>query len=583
MAETTGDVLVQGLLDWGTDTVFGLPGDGVAGIVEALRRRADRIRFVQTRQGSTAALMASGHARLTGRLGVCLASAGPGGLQLLAGLYDARADGAPVLALTGLPPHDLIGTAGQQDVPLDRVFADACGFSIQVQGPAHAEAAVNQACRIALADATATHLTIPSDIQSATLGRNLRAGRNGTVAASLPAPPALLPAEDALARAAAVLNAGRRICILAGRGALGARAELTAIAERLAAPVTETLLGKGVLPDHSPYGIGGAGLLGTRPSQDALESCDTLLIVGSGFPYLEYYPRPGQARVVQIDANARRIGLRVPVEAALTGDAAAVLRALLPLLAQQQEPGFLEGAQATMVEWREELDKQATRGDSPMKPQVVLRELDRLAPEDAILVADCGTCTTWAARYLRMLDRRRFTTSGTMATAGCALPYAIAAALAHPGRMVVAVSGDGALTMSLGELATCVRHALEVKLLVLRNDTLGAVRWEQMVFAGTPEYGCALQPVDFAAVARAFGMPAFTADQPEECGEVIERALATPGPVLIEAVVDPNEPPMPPKVTLQQAAAMAEALARGTPLRRRIALTLNADSVRQTV
>lgn len=582
MPETTGDLIVQVLIDWGVETVFGIPGEGIGGLIEALRRRRDRVRFVQTRLPDAAALMASGHARLTGRLGVCVGTSGPGGLQLLTGLYDAAMDGAPVLALTGMPPHDVVGTFVQQDVALDRVFADACACNIRVMGPAHAEIAANLACRTALATGGAAHLTIPVDLQSAQLGRAARATRNGTPPHQ-PARPLPVPDEAALARAAEVLNAGRRTCLLVGRGAQAARAEVTATADRLAAPVTEALLGKGVLPDDSAFTVGGAGLLGTRPSQEALEGCDTLLIVGSSFPYVEYYPRPDQAQVVQIDADARRIGLRVPVDAALVGDAAATLRALLPLLPPRTDRGFLETAQAAMGEWREELESQATRGDTPMKPQVALRELDRLAPEDAIVIADCGTGTTWAARYMRIVGTRRFLTSGRLGTMGCALPYAVAAALAEPSRMVVAVIGDGALTMGLGELATCVRHRLDVKLLVLRNDALAAVRWDQVVFAGTQEYACDLQPVEFTTVARGFGLTAFTIDRPEECGEVMEQAMATPGPVLIEAIVDPNEPPMAPRATLQQSAHMAEALARGTPVRRRVSLTAGSDSVRKVL
>ncbi len=582
MVETTGDVIVQVLIDWGAETVFGIPGEGIAGVLEALRRRRDQIRLVQPRHGESASLMACGHAKLTGRLGVCLATSGPGGLLLLNGLYDARLDAAPVLALTGLPPQDLLGTHGQQDVELDRLFADACACSLRVMSPGHAEQAAMLACRTAIATTAPAHLALPIDVQFALVGRAMRASR-GANGAAFPAASVLLPEADRLDRAAEVLNAGRRICILAGRGALAAGAELAATAQRLAAPVTEALLGKGALPDGSDLSVGGAGLLGTRPSQEALEGCDTLLIVGSSFPYLEFYPKRGQAGVVQIDADARRIGLRVPVDVALVGDAAHLLRALLPKLQAHADRGFLENAHAGMLEWREELESQATRGDTPMKPQLVLRELDRLAPDDSIVTVDCGTCTTWAARYLRMPGERRFVTSGTLATMGCALPYAIAAALAYPQRMAVAVLGDGAMSMGLGELATCARYRLDLKLLVLRNDTLGSIRWDQTVFAGNPEYGCDLHPVDFAAVARGFGLAAFTLSQPEECAEAMARALATPGPVLIEAIVDPNEPPMPPKATLQQSAHMAEALARGTPVRRRMALTPNFDTVRQLI
>jgi pyruvate dehydrogenase (quinone) len=583
MAETVADVIVQTLVNWGVGVVFGMPGDGVAGLMEALRKRQEEIAFVQTRHEEAAALAASGHARLTGRLGVCLATAGPGGLHLLAGLYDAKFDGQPVLAITGMQHQDLIGTQAQQDIALDRLFADAALYSERVMGAAHAETVAELACRSAVAMRCVSHISVPVDIQFAPLSRALRASRAAARPGTLPGAGAALPAESELARAAEILNEGRRICILSGRGALGAGAELATVAERLAAPVTEALLGRGTLPDSHPHLVGTAGLLGTRPAQDAMEGCDTLLIVGSGFPYLEYYPRPGQARVVQIDSHPGRIGLRVPAESGLVGDAATVLRALLPRLERHDDRLFIEQAQAGVAEWQEELDKQATRGDTPMKPQLVMSALDRVLPSDAIITVDNGAHTTWAARYLRMRGTRRFAFPGTLATMGCALPYAIAGALAHPGRTAVAITGDGALAMGLGELATVMRHQLDIRVVVIRNNALAQVRWEQMVFLGNPDYGTELQPIDFAAVARGFGMTAFTIDRPEECADGLAEAMGTPGPVLIEAVVDPHEPPLPPKATLTQAAQMAEAMARGMPSRRRMALTLASDSVRQVI
>ena len=584
MAETAGDVIVQTLINWGVGVVFGIPGDGINGVIEALRKRRDEIAFIQVRHEEAAALAACGYAKFTGRLGVCLSTSGPGGVHLLNGLYDAKADGQPVLAITGMQYHDLISTHAQQDVELDKLFMDVAVYSARIMGPAHAENIIELACRSAVSRRGVAHVTIPIDIQSAPLSRAMQSARNVprhvSEAMGLPS---TQPTDEQLARAAAVLNAGHRIAILVGRGALGARAEVLAVAERLGAPVAEALLGKGVLPDDSPYCTGGVGLLGTRPSQDAIEGCDTLLIVGSSFPYIEYYPRPGQARIVQIDADPVRIGLRTPTEAALVGDSAQTLRALLPRLEHQEDRSFLESAQSGVAEWREELEQQATRGDTPMKPQLVTRELDRLLPDNAMICADSGTNTTWAARYIRIRGSMMFAVSGTLATMGCALPYAVAAAIAHPGRPAVVFVGDGGLTMMLGELATCVKYRLDVKIIVVKNDTLGQIKWEQMVFLGNPEYVCDLQPIDFAAVARGFGLTAFTIERPEECAEVLSEALSTPGPVLIEALVDPHEPPMPPKATLTQAALMAEALARGTPNRRKIALTLASDMVRQVV
>ncbi len=584
MVETAGDVIVQTLINWGVSVVFGIPGDAINGIMEALRKRRDEVAFIQTRHEEAAALAACGHARFTGRLGVCLATAGPGGIRLLTGLYDARFDFQPVLAITGMQYHDLIGTHAQQDVELDHLFADVAAYSVRVMGPGHAERVADLACRTAVTRRAVAHLTVPIDIQLAPLGRSVRAHRAAApLAPPGPGPSAALPAEADLARAAALLNDGRRICILAGQGALGARAEIAETAERLAAPVAEALLGKGILADDNRYLVGTPGLLGSRPAQDAMEGCDTLLIVGSLFPYLEYYPRPGLARVVQIDIDPGRIGLRVPAEVGLAGDAAAVLRALLPRLERHDDLLFIEQARTGVLEWQDELEKQATRGDTPMKPQLVLRELDRVLPADALVAVDNGATTTWSARYLRMRGEMRFAWPGTLATMGAALPIAIAGALAHPARTTVCITGDGALSSLIGELATVARHALDLKILVIKNNTLALTKWEQTVFLGNPDYGADLQPIDFAAVARGFGLSAVTIERPEDCAEAMAQAMATPGPVLIEAVVDPHEPPLPPKATLNQAAQMAEAMAHGMPARRRIALTLASDTVRQVV
>lgn len=584
MAESVGDVIVQTLINWGVSVTFGMPGDGIAGLIEALRKRRDDIAFVQTCHEETAALAACGYAKLTGRLGVCVATAGPGGIHLLNGLYDAKFDGQPVLAITGMQYQDLIGTHAQQDVELDRLFADVAPYSARVMGPGQAETVAELACRSAIATRSVAHLTVPIDVQTAPLSRALRASRAAVrPAAPGPSPAAALPSEADLVRAAEILNAGRRICILAGRGALGARAEVAELAERLAAPVAEALQGKGILSDDNPHLVGTPGLLGTRPAQDAMEGCDTLLIIGSCFPYLEYYPRPGQAHVIQIDLYPGRIGLRVPVELGLVGDAATVLRALLPRLERHEDRLFIEHAEASMIEWREDLEKQATRGDTPMKPQLVLSALDRLLPNDAIITVDNGATTTWAARYLRMRGERRFAWPGTLATMGCALPYAIAGAIAHPGQRAVCVVGDGALAMLLGELATVARYGLDIKIIVVKNNALAQIRWEQMVFLGTPDYATTLPLIDFAAVARGVGLAAYTIERPEECADALAEALASEGPALIEAVVDPHEPPLPPKATLTQAAQMAEAMARGVPSRRRMALTLASDSVRQMI
>jgi len=583
MGQTASDVLVEALIDWGVDVVFGLPGDGINGIMEALRTRRERVRFIQVRHEETAALMACGYAKFTGRLGVCLATSGPGGIHLLNGLYDAKLDGQPVLAITGLPYHDLVGTATQQDVPLDRVFMDVAKYSERVMGPDHMESVVDLACRTALAYRGVAHITVPVDVQEKPVGRE-RSKRNVPHHTSdVHAGGAGQAGEADLRDAAEVLNAGRKTVILAGRGALGATDELERVAEVLGAPVVKALLGKAAVPDDSPYTTGAIGLLGTRPSQEALEACDTLLMVGTSFPYIEYYPKPGQARGVQIELDPMRIGLRYPVEVGLVGDSRRTLRALLPHLKRRSDRAFLETAQAGMKAWNTLMDERASRRDTPMKPQVVAAELGRRLRDDAVVACDSGTITAWWARHIPARRGQMHSVSGNLATMACALPYAMAAQLAYPDRQVVAFVGDGGLSMLMAELATCVKYELPVKVVVVRNNVLGQIKWEQMVFLGNPEYGVELQPIDFAGVAEACGAVGFSVERPDECGAVLDRALATPGPVVVQAHVDPHEPPLPAKITLEQAAHFARSLVRGEPNRDKIALTVLGDRVRELV
>ncbi|MFD1911037.1 thiamine pyrophosphate-dependent enzyme [Halodurantibacterium flavum] len=584
MTSTASDILVETLLDWGVDTIFGIPGDGINGIVEALRTRQDKIRFIQVRHEESAAFMACAYSKFTGKLGVCLATSGPGGIHLLNGLYDAKLDGASVLAITGLQHHDLISTHTQQDVELDKLYMDVAVYNARIMGGAHVENVVALACRNALARRGVAHITMPVDMQSEAVNHDTRSERNvANHVSDLFARGALLPNDDQLARAAAIINSGSKICILAGAGAIGAGDEVAALAERLGAPVVKALLGKGAVPDDSPYTTGGVGLLGTRPSQEALEECDTLIIVGSSFPYIEFYPKPGKARAVQIDLDPTRIGLRYPVEAGLVGDCARVIDALLPRLDYKEDRSFLTQAQEGMKSWRELMSDRGTRTDIPMKPQVVTHELDKLLKDDAIITTDSGTITTWVARHVTMRGDMKFSCSGNLATMACGVPYAIAAAVAYPGRQVVAVVGDGAFTMLLGELATCVKYGLDIKIIVIKNNSLGQIKWEQMVFLGNPEYACELEPIDFATVAKGFGVPAVTIDDPGQCAEQLSEALARPGPVVIEAVVDTHEPPMPPKATLSQAARLGKALARGTPDGGKIARRIGVDVVREIV
>ena len=583
MTLTASEVIVDTLIRWDVDTIFGIPGDGINGIMEALRKKKDKVRFIQVRHEESAAFMACGYAKFTGKLGVCLATSGPGGLHLLNGLYDAKLDGQPVLAITGLQFHDLIGTHTQQDVALDRVFMDVAVYNERVMGAAQAQNITELACRTALSRRGVAHITIPVDIQDQPVSKDLRSPRNKPEHVSeVFSSGYRKPEAEALKAAADVLNAGKRVAILAGQGALKAGDLLEQVAEVLGAPIIKALLGKSCVPDDSPYTTGGLGLLGTLPSQEAMEDCDTLLIVGSTLPYIEFYPEIGQAHCVQVDLDPARISLRYPADVALVGDSRATLAELIPLL-KQKNKSFLQKAQKGMEAWNKVLAERGQATDFPMKPQVVAYELGKRLTPDALVTSDSGTNTTWWARYIPSLKGQQHTCSGNLATMACGFPYAIAAQLAFPERMVIAFVGDGGFTMLMGELATCVKYKLPLKLFVVKNNTLGQIKWEQMVFLGNPEYECELQPIDFAAVARAFGVTAFTIHSQGEAASVIESALATEGPVLVEAVVDANEPPMPAKVNSKQALHFAESIARGTKDWQKIASTIAKEKVRELI
>src|SRR5437762_2051240 len=426
MASTAADVLIDSLHDWGVDTIFGLPGDGINGTMEALRTRQDKIRFIQVRHEESAAFMACAYAKYTGKLGVCLGTFGPCGIHLLNGLYDAKLDCQPVLALTGMHHHDLIGTLAQQDVELDKLFEDVTVFNQRVMGVTHVENLVDLACRTAISYRGVAHIAFPTDLQEQELSRKQASKRNLPHHTSdVCAQGARLPSAEDLRRAAEILNAGSRIAILAGQGALGAGEQLVAVAEKLGAPIVKALLGKAAVPDDSPYTTGGVGLLGTKPSQTALEECDTVLIAGSSFPYIEFMPKPGQAHGVQIDIDPRRIGLRYPVEAGLVGDCKQALEELLPLLERKDDREFLEQAQKGMAEWQAIMHKQESRLDMPMKPQVVASELGRRLAATAIVSCDSGTNTTWWARHIPAKRGQMYSCSGNLASMASAVPYTI--------------------------------------------------------------------------------------------------------------------------------------------------------------
>ena len=578
------DVLVECLIDWGVEVIFGLPGDGINGVMEALRTRQDKIRFIHVRHEEAAAFMACGYAKYTGKLGVCLATSGPGGIHLLNGLYDAKMDGAPVLAITGMQFHDLIGTHTQQDVALDKLFMDVCVYDERIMGATHVQNVVDLACRTALSYSGVAHITIPVDFQDQAVHgwerskRNIKHHTNAVMTTTYK-----IPERDELQRAADILNEGKKVVILAGRGALDATDELEHAAEILGAPIVKALLGKNCVPDDSPYTTGGIGLLGTAPSQDAMEECDTLFMVGSSFPYIEFMPKPGQARGVQIDINPVRLSLRYPMEVGMIGDSKTVLQKLIPLLKKKQERSFLEKAQKGMKDWWGVVETRATRMDKPMKPQVVAWELGKRLRDDAIVSCDSGTIATWFAREIPARRGQKYSLSGTLATMAPGLPYTVAAQVAFPQRQCVGFVGDGGFSMLMADFATAVKYKLPIKIVIIKNNTLGQIKWEQMVFLGNPEYGVDLSPIDFVAFAHACGGVGYSVDDPKNCGDTIEQFLNAPGPAILEAVVDPLEPPLPGKVKAEQALHFAESLARGEPNRSKIALTVASDKVRELV
>ena len=580
----TADIVAEALLDWKVEVIFGLPGDGINGFIEALRRRKDKIKFILVRHEESAAFMACAYAKYTGKLGVCVATSGPGAIHLLNGLYDAKLDNTPVLAITGSTYSDLMNSSYQQDVNLLQLFSDVTVYNNMINRPEHAEMTVDIACRSALSLRGVSHLTIPIDVQEMKLkGRYSRhkvPGHTSDFYANI-----TVPDRGLLEDAANILNSGRKIVLLVGQGALSAGDEVIQVAEKLEAPVVKALLGKAVIPDDHPVCIGGLGLLGTEPATDAMNEADTLLMVGTSFPYIDYLPKPGQARGIQIDIKPNNIGLRYPVEIGLVGDSKLVLSELLPLLQQRSETerGFLKSKQDAMVDWNKLLKEQSSRTDKPIKPQVIADAVSELLEDNAIISVDCGTNTSWAAQYINIRKGMKFSLSGTLATMACGLPYAIAAQIAFPDRQCIAFVGDGGFTMLMGEFATAVQYNLPIKIIVIKNNTLGMIRWEQMAFLGNPEYGVEFTPIDFVKFAEACGGIGYAIKEPDEISSIMEQAMKIDKdrrkPVIIEASVDPFEPPMPPKVEMEFVTNLAESFVKGQPYARRIGLTLFRNQV----
>jgi pyruvate dehydrogenase (quinone) len=580
----TADIVAEALLDWKVEVIFGLPGDGINGFMEALRRRKDKIKFILVRHEESAAFMACAYAKYTGKLGVCVATSGPGAIHLLNGLYDAKLDNTPVLSITGSTYSDLMNSNYQQDVNLLQLFSDVTVYNNMINRPEHAEMTVDIACRSALSLRGVSHLTIPIDVQEMKLkgkySRHKVPGHTSDFYANI-----TVPDRGLLEDAANILNSGKKIVLLVGQGALSAGDEVIQVAEKLEAPVVKALLGKAVIPDDHPVCIGGLGLLGTEPATDAMNEADTLLMVGTSFPYIDYLPKPGQARGIQIDIKPNNIGLRYPVEIGLVGDSKLVLSELLPLLQQRSETerGFLKSKQDAMVDWNKLLKEQSSRTDKPIKPQVIADAVSELLEDNAIISVDCGTNTSWAAQYINIRKGMKFSLSGTLATMACGLPYAIAAQIAFPDRQCIAFVGDGGFTMLMGEFATAVQYNLPIKIIVIKNNTLGMIRWEQMAFLGNPEYGVEFTPIDFVKFAEACGGIGYAIKEPDEISSIMEQAMKIEKdrrkPVIIEASVDPFEPPMPPKVEMEFVTNLAESFVKGQPYAKRIGLTLFRNQV----
>lgn len=573
MQATVCDFLVARLHEWGVRRIFGYPGDGINGMFGALQRAGGKIEFVQVRHEEMAAFMASAHAKFTGELGVCMATSGPGAAHLITGLYDARLDHMPVLAIVGQQARTAVGGHYQQEVDLVAMFRDVAGaFVHQASVPAQVRHLVDRAVRIAIGQRRVTALVLPNDLQEMPYKPPPHA--HGTVHSGVGySAPSVVPQPADLERAAAILNSGRRVAMLVGAGALGASTEVAAVADVLGAGVAKALLGKAVLPDALPYVTGAIGLLGTEPSWELMNHCDTLLMVGSGFPYAEFLPKEGQARGVQIDLDPGMLGLRYPMEVNLVGDSAQTLRALLPLLQRKTDRYWPDRIARWNESWWKTLEDRALQPAYPVNPQRVFWELSPRLPDDVIVTSDSGTCANWYARDLQFKPGMMGSLSGGLASMGAAVPYAIAAKFAHPERPVIALVGDGAMQMNnMAELITVAKYWKQWKsprwiCMVLNNQDLNEVTWEQRMMEGDPKFPASqdIPDVPYHRFAELIGLRGRYVDNPDQIVSAWDEALAADRPVVLEVKTDPDVPPLPPHVTLQQARNFATALAYGDP------------------
>jgi pyruvate dehydrogenase (quinone) len=569
MSKTVSDFLVERLKQWGVKRIYGYSGDGINGVLGAIQRDGT-IEFIQARHEEMAAFMAVAHAKFTGELGVCLSTGGPGATHLITGLYDAKLDHMPVLAISGQAESSVRGANYQQELNLDRMFADVADYVQEAANPAQLRHLVDRGVRIAVAENGVTVLIIPKDVQEEKYEEPAHA-HGFTRSGPGYAKPKVIPYERDLRRAAAVLNAGEKVAILIGAGAQGAAEEIVAIAETLGAGVAKALLGKAVLPDDLPFVTGAIGLLGTRPSSDLMRDCDTLLMVGTGFPWSEFLPKDGKARAVQVDIDPAMLSLRYPCEVNLHGDAAETLRLLFPLLHHKQDRRWREGIEKGMRDWWETLEARAMVAAHPVNPQRVVWEMSPRLPADTIVTSDSGSCANWYARDYRVKKGQMASLSGGLASMGAAVPYAIAAKFAHPERPVVALVGDGAMQMNnMAELITIQKYWqrwADPRLIVcvFNNEDLNEVTWEQRVMNGNPRFDATqdIPDVRYSRFAEMIGLEGIYVDDPEQLGGAWDAALAATKPVVLEVKTDPAIAPFPPHLTLAQAKGFMSSMAKG--------------------
>jgi pyruvate dehydrogenase (quinone) len=579
VAELVADYLLQRLREWGVHRIYGYPGDGINAIVGALDRGEGDPEFIQVRHEEMAAFMACGHAKYTGEVGVCLATSGPGAIHLLNGLYDAKLDHQPVVAIVGQQAQAALGGNYQQEVDLVSLFKDVANEYVHMATePSQIRHLVDRAVRIALDQRTVTCVIIPNDLGSMP-AEATPPHKHGTIHSSVGySRPRVLPADDDLDRAAAILNAGEKVAMLIGAGALDAADEVQEAAELLGAGVAKALLGKAALPDDLPFVTGAIGLLGTKPSWDLMQDCDTLLMIGSSFPYSEFLPEEGQAKAVQIDIDGRMIGIRYPMDVNLVGDAKETLRALLPRLKRKEDRSWREQIEGGVAGWWKLMEERAMQDADPLNPQRVFFELSPRLPDDCILAADSGSAANWYARDLKLRKGMKASLSGTLATMGPGVPYAIAAKFAFPDRVAIALVGDGAFQMNgMNELITIAKYWQQwsdprLIVLVLHNDDLNQVTWEQRAMEGDPKYEASQSLPDFpyARYAQLIGLEGIRVDSPDQVGAAWDEALGADRPCVLEAIVDPEVPPLPPHITLEEAKHFMQAMAHGDPNARRM-------------